>query len=180
MAVKKKKEVKKLYSKFFNTKERVIGASAVAAVIILAIIIFMFLEISNHGKMIIENNSGINLEYINTCFVGTEGSLTPTINIKSINTGNTQTIAIDPVDLSYKKANLEVKFKLADNPTEFLTDVGFFNDDFTGNINISLTKTDDPNLIKLTIKAKNGLFQSQLINCDESAMVNLSEGLVMD
>jgi hypothetical protein len=179
MANKKDKaKTNNLISSFFNTKAKLIGVSIVAAVIIL-ITIYLIIQESSYGKLIINNKSGIDIEYIKTSFVNNEGTVDNGLQTGKVTSGKTLTSAMEPVNLELTESNLEVVFKLA-GYDEMFTDVGYFNQDFTGNIRISFNKTKDPNIIKIKIKAGNGFFQTKTIYCDEEYDINLSENIIMD
>lgn len=177
---KNNKKAQSLGSSFFNTKGKIIGACVIGAVLLIVIFALMAIEGNNRGKMVVKNSTDLKLEYIKTYFVDEDGTVSPEVILNGIEAKDKVVKAIEPVKLFYTDANLEVRFKFEGNPNEFLTDVGRFQDDFDGSIRISLSKTDDPNLVKLEIKAKSGLFTSRLINCDETAMVDLEKGFVLE
>lgn len=167
-----------LVSGFINTKAKLIGVSIIGAVIIL-VTIFLIIREGSYGKLIINNKSGIDIEYIKTSFVNDEGTVDNGLQTGKVSAGKTLTSAMEPVDLELTESNLEVAFKLA-GYDEMFTDVGYFNQNFTGNIRISFNKTEDPNIIRIKIKAGNGLFQTSTINCDEEYDIDLNENIILD
>lgn len=179
MAKKSKKE-KSLFGSLFDTRAKMIRGCVIGAVLIIAIIALMIVEDNSRGKMVVKNNTDFKLEYVKTSFVDEEGPITSEVLLNDIEAGKKAVKKIEPAKLWNADANLEVRFKLEGNSNEFLTDVGLFNDNFDGKITISLSKTKDPNLLKLKIKAKSGFFSSRLIRCNEEALVDLGQGLILD
>jgi hypothetical protein len=173
-----KEDVKKFKSHFFNTKEKVIGVCAAGAIILALVIALMFVE-SSYGKLIVKNNSDINLENVSYVFVNSEDVLTESIETGAISAGTTYKSDLQKANLRYSEANLEVHFTF-EGHDELFTDVGYFVDDLNGNINITFSKTDDPNQIKLHIKASNGIFSTKTVDCDEIFTVNLSDGKIYE
>ena len=60
------------------------------------------------------------------------------------------------------------------------TDVGYFIDNFDGNVTISFLPTEDPNLVTFKVKASNGIFQTKTVDCDEEYTINLSESKIYE
>lgn len=175
---KNKEQSKSVISNFFNSKTKLITASVIGAAILLVIIILMIQE-GRYGKFVIKNNTDLDIEYINACFVNDEYILTDNIQTQKISAKSKVTYELTPVDLEGTQSNLELAFKLAGHD-EMFTDVGFFNQRFTGNIKVSFNKTSDPNIITIKIKAANGLFQSRNVYCDEEYEIDLAEGIILD
>lgn len=173
-----KTESKSLINSLFDSKAKIITASIIAAAIIL-VIIFLIIRESSYGKLIIANNTDIDIEYVKTSFVNEEGIVDNGLQTGKIAAGNKLKSALEPVDLEYTESNLEVAFKLA-GQDEMFTDVGYFNQRFYGNVKISFNKTDDPDIITIKIKAANGLFQSSSVNCNEEYDIDLKEGIILD
>jgi len=178
MANKKNKTKTTLLGSLFNSKAKIATASIIAAAIILIIVILIIRE-GSYGKLIIDNNSGIDLEYVKTSFVNEDSLVDSGMQTGKIAAGEKLTSAMEPIDLEGTESNLEVAFKLA-GYDEMFTDVGFFNQRFYGNIKISFSKTDDPDIIKIKIKASNGLFQSSSVNCNVEYEIDLEEGIILD
>jgi hypothetical protein len=172
----KKNDKKELKPKFFDSKSNIIKVSIAAAVILIMIAILMFTE-SRKGQFVVKNHTDLNLEYVSTRFVDTNGAISDTVKTENIKAKKTGTATIEPVDLWNYDANCEVRIKF-EGHDELLIDTGSFNDKFEGNIKVDLEKTGDPNLIKLKIKAGNGLLSTKLINCNETFTINLSAGEV--
>ncbi|MDD3174802.1 MAG: hypothetical protein PHF63_14305 [Herbinix sp.] len=162
----------------FDTKGKKIAVSITSAVILLLIILFMFIE-SGDGKLVIKNKSDLNLEYVKAKFVYSDGDVNTGIETESINADKTFTLPMDPIDLYGYNANYELRLKF-ENYDELLVDAGIFNDVFEGDIEVDFEKTEDPNIIKLKIKASNGLLPSKLIDCNEEYKINLSDGQVLE
>lgn len=147
------------------------GGIGVIVLIILAIII-----IENQGARIkINNETGMKLEYVKTYFVATEGALQDPILFENIESGDKLSTPIEKMYLYGKEANLEIRFKFADYEDEYLIDSGYFNDIFKGKVNISFTKAED-GIVKLKVKASNGILPSKRIICDEETEVFYKEG----
>jgi hypothetical protein len=159
----------------FDTKRKIVSV-ILASVLLLLIFLFMFFE-SGDGQLIIKNKTDLNLEYVKAKFVYAQDDVNTEIQTDSISANKTFTLPIDPINLSGYNANYEIRIKF-ENYDELLVDAGIFNDIFEGDIKIDFAKTDDPNLIKLKIKASNGLLPSKQINCNEEYTINLGEGKV--
>lgn len=172
------KSSKSLTRQFFNSKARIIGASAIAAVIIIIIAVFMIIE-GSYGKWSIKNKTELKLDYVNTEFVNPEGYVADGIETESIAAGKTYTTDLEKTNLLYTESNIEVRFKF-ENSEEMFTDVGYFIDNFDGNVTISFQPTDDPNLITLKVKASNGIFQTKTVDCNEEYTINLSESKIYE
>lgn len=171
----KNKKVSK-YKKFdiFDTKAKRIGVCITTAVLLLLIAVLMLLE-ADKGQLIIKNNTDLNLEYVNAKYVYTEGDVTAPLEIGSIKANDTYKAAIDSINLSGYSANYEIHFKF-ENYDEMFVDAGLFNAEFIGNMKVNFKKTDDPNILKMTVNAGNGLFNTNEIICDEKYNINLSTG----
>lgn len=176
--MKENKSSKSLTRQFFNSKARIIGASVVAAVIILLIALFMIIE-GSYGKWIIKNKTDLKLEYVTTEFVNPEGYVADGIDTENIAAGKTYTTNLEETNLFFTESNLEVRFKF-ENSEEMFTDVGYFMNNFDGNVTISFIPTEDPNLITLKVKASNGIFQTRTVDCDEEYTINLSENRIYE
>lgn len=176
--MKNKKTTKSLTSSFFDSKQKIIGAGVIAAVVIILVAVFMIIE-SGYGNWIIKNKTDLNLEYVKTSFINAEGNVEDGIDSGKVNAQSTYKSELDQADLKYTESNMEVRFKF-ENSEEMFTDVGYFVDNFDGNVTISFEKTDDPNLITLKIKAKNGIFQTKTVDCDAELTINLSEGKIYE
>lgn len=162
----------------YKTKGKVVLTAIVTIVILVFVAMFMYIE-SKDGQLIIKNNTDLNLKDIKTNYVYSEGPLTNEIKIESVKANKTFKMTMEPVNLRGYKANYQIRFKF-DKYDEFLVDAGIFNDTFEGNMNITFTKTDDPNLIQMKIKASNGLLPSKFIDCNEEYTLNLKEGKVIE
>lgn len=173
-----KENVQEFKSHFFNTKEKVIGICTAGAIILVLVVALMFVE-SSYGKFIVKNNSDINLENVSYVFVTSESVITNSVETGAISANSTYTSELEKANLKYSESNLEVHFNF-EGHDELLTDVGYFNDNLNGNIKITFTKTDDPNLVKLHIKASNGIFSTNTTDCDSTFTVNVSEGKIYE
>lgn len=147
-----------------------------AGIILLAVIILMSIE-STAGKITVRNNSDIKLEYVKAYFVGSEGSLTEDeMLFENLEKGETSELLLDKIDLAYREANLEVRFKF-EGYDELFVDSGYFNDVFKGKISVRFDNTHDDKVL-LKIKASTGVIPSPQISCNEEHIVNLAEGYV--
>lgn len=176
--MKEAKESKVEKKKILDTRGKVFAAVAASVVVFVLIVVLMYME-TGYGKVIIKNNSDLNLEYAKTSFVYTEGELAAGLEAKDIKAHKTFSAELEPIDLLGYNANYEIHFKF-ENHEEFLVDAGIFNDKFEGNIKVEFKKTSDPNLIKMKVKASNGILPSKAINCNEEYTINLSEGKVLE
>ena len=165
---------------FLDTKEKVIAACITGAVILLVVFVLMLLE-NNKGKLIINNNTDYNLDYVNSYFVmsyedATEISLK---DIDGINANKKSITKFGEVDLRYTESNLEIVFQF-ENHEELFVDSGIFNDILKGNVNITFDQTKDPDIIKMKVKAKNGILPSKTIICNDEYMINLKDNEIME
>lgn len=174
-AKKRKKNQEKI---FFNTRHRVVMTAGISAAIFLLVAILMYVE-SRDGRLIINNNTDLNLEYVKGKFVTSGGDLSNDTEIKEIKANSTGKKSIDPENLYNTNANYQISFKFEGHDA-LLIDAGNFNDTFEGSIRLSLTKTNDPNLIKAKITAENGLMPSKLIDCNETYTIDLQKGQVIE
>lgn len=175
---KEEEKEKKLSSYFFDTKGKIIGVCLTAAIIVLITIALMIVE-SGYGKLIVKNKSDLKLEYVKTSFVNMNGTVASGLKTGSIDAEKNLTADIEEANLLGTDSNLEVRFKF-ENRDEMFTDAGKFNANFNGDIKITFEKTDDPNKIKLKIKASNGIFSTKSIDCNESFTIDLKEGQILE
>jgi hypothetical protein len=162
----------------FNSKSKVVLTVVISAVIFILVVFVMVME-SKDGQLIIKNNTDLNLNYVKAKFVYSDGDVNEGIQAKDIKAGNTYKKAMDPINLTNIKANYEIRFQF-DGYDELLTDCGLFNETFEGNIKVTFDKTEDPNLIKLKVKANNGILPSKLTQCNDEFTINLKEGKVIE
>lgn len=174
-----KKQVKaKSRNIFLNSKPKIITAGIIAVALLL-VVIFLIIREGSYGKLIIKNNTDLNLEYVKTSFVNEDGIVDNGLQTGKVAAGDKLTSDLEPVDLENTESNLELAFKLS-GYDEMFTDVGYFNQKFIGNIKVTFNKTDDPDIIIIKIKAANGLFQTKNIYCDEEYEIDLKEGIILD
>lgn len=174
--IKKAPEVK---PSFFDSKANVALVGIAAIIILVLSAVFMFVE-SGYDKYQINNNTDLKLEYVKSHYVYEQGSLTDEATVENIEANSRYSEAAKEINLTGAEANLEIRFKF-ENSEELFTDSGIFNGKFSGNIRIDFEKTDDPNIIKMTVKAHNGIFgNTKEINCDETYNIDLSENIILD
>ncbi len=174
--IKKAPEVK---PSFFDSKVNVALVGVAAIIILVLSAVFMFIE-SGYDKYQITNNTDLKLEYVKSYYVYSEGPLTEELVTENIEPGNSYSEAAKEINLTGAEANLEIRFKL-ENSDEMLADSGIFNGKFSGNIRIKFDKTKDPNIIKMTVKASNGIFgNTKDIICDETYSIDLSQNMILD
>ncbi len=174
--IKKAPEVK---PSFFDSKTNVAFVGIAAIIILVLSAVFMFVE-SGYDKYQIDNNTDLKLDYVTSQFVYEQGSLTEELKTENIEAKNSYTEAAKVINLTGFEANLEIRFKF-ENGEELLTDSGIFNGKFSGNVRIKFDKTDDPNVVKMTVKAKNGIFgNTRQIECDETYTIDVSQSMLLD
>jgi hypothetical protein len=173
--MRKKNKKQTQSSILLNTKEKKIAAAIASAVLLLLVIIFMIIE-SNDGKITVKNNTNLQLEYVNTYFVGEEGPITDNIEFNDIAAKGKAFLPQEEINLFGSNSNFEVRFKFENNE-ELFVDAGVFNDKFNGNIKLTFEEEKD-GIIVLKVKASNGLLSSKLIDCNEKYRINLAEGIV--
>ncbi len=175
---KKTESVKEFKSHILDTRGKMIGAIAAGAVILVTAFILMIVE-SGYGRITITNNTELNLEYIKTSFVDSESNHIDLGRIETVNAKENYSEALPAVNLVYTESNLEVRFKFADHE-ELFTNAGYFLSNFDGNIKITFDKTEDPNLLSLKIKASNGIFRTNTVDCNVTLLVNLADGKIYE
>jgi len=144
------------------------------ALVILLTIVFIFIE-NREGKTVIRNATDTKLEYVKAYFVDAQGPLHEGYLAQNLEPGKSWTLITGKNKLLGTEANLEVLFKF-EGSEEVFVDAGYFNDSFDGNITIDFNTTDEKDIIKLHVKASNGLLSSRLIDCDDEFMIDLVEG----
>ena len=82
---------------------------------------------------------------------------------------------LEKMDLSYREANLEIRFKF-EGYDELFVDAGYFNDEFKGKITISFTDTEDEKVI-LKVKASGGILPSPNISVMKSILLILKKDM---
>ncbi|HHV13907.1 MAG TPA: hypothetical protein GXX75_26930 [Clostridiales bacterium] len=174
--IKKAPEVK---PSFFDSKANVALVGVAAIIILVLSAVFMFIE-SGYDKYQITNNTDLKLEYVKSYYVYEEGPLTEEVAAENIEPGSSYSEKAKEINLTGTEANLEIRFKF-ENLDEMLTDSGIFNGKFSGNIRVKFDKTKDPDIIKMTVKAHNGIFgNTNEINCDETYNIDISQNMLLD
>lgn len=178
MRVRKVKKEKRAPRKnFFDSKEKIIGFSIAAAVLVILIAVVMLLDLKDEGRLIIKNDTDLKLEYVSAKYVSAETDLTQPVKTDSIDANKTFSMKVDPLEFIGYNANYNISLKFKDHD-ELSVDAGLFNTRFTGDIKIVFSKTKDPNKLKMTVKAKKGLIPSGKISCDDEYTVDFKEGAV--
>ena len=172
-----RKQQKKEKVKFFDNKSNIIKTAVIGSALFIIIVILMLIE-SGEGMTEIKNDTDLKLEYVKAYFVNAEEAMDEDITFDAINAGASDKKTTGNHNLYGQNANLEVRFKF-EGHEELFVDAGIFNDDFSGNITIDFEQLNQED-IQLNIKAKSGLFNSSLIDCNEEYTVKLSEGYVAE
>lgn len=150
---------------------------SLAGLVLLLVVILMVIE-SKSSKIMVQNDSDIKLEYVKAYFVDMEGPISDDVMLfENLESGDKSELPLEKIDLVYRQANLEVRFKF-EGHDEMFVDAGYFNEVFSGRINIDFEETDDDGKLLLKIKAKTGVLPSPHIRCDEEHVVNLAEGYI--
>ncbi|NLL01247.1 MAG: hypothetical protein GX271_11395 [Clostridiales bacterium] len=149
---------------------------SLAGLILLAIIVLISIE-NRSANITVRNKSDYKLEYIKAYFVDTEGRISEDdIVFENLESGDKAKLPLDKIDLLYREANLELRFKFEDKD-EMFVDSGYFNDVFEGQISIDFDDIDDDR-VNLKVKASTGLLPSPYIDCNEEHILNLATGEV--
>jgi hypothetical protein len=175
----KESDIKKGAKKeLLDTKNKKITAGIITAAILIIIIVIMVIESGVKSQMTVSNNTDMNLEYVKVKYILYDEDLTNSIQTDKIDANKSLTMNIIPANLlGVDGANFRVTFKF-EGQNEIYADAGSFSDKFQGKMKIKFSKTEDPNLLKMTVKADTGLFSSELIDCNEVFTVDLSKGIV--
>lgn len=145
---------------------------SLAGIILLTVVVLMAIE-SRPSKIMIDNDTDINLEYVKAYFVDMYGRVTEEdMLFENIEAGDKSVLPLEKIDLYNREANLEVRFKFEDHD-EMFVDAGYFNDAFNGRISIDFMDMVNDDKLLLKIKASIGLLPSPHISCDEEHIVNL-------
>jgi hypothetical protein len=169
----KKNNVEKKANVFDSQRNRMILGGVIAAALLLMVIL-MFIE-NSQGKIVISNNSGTKIEYVQVYFVSAEGPLHEGFRADNLEAGKAQSFPIGENKLLGAEANLEVRFKF-EGSDEVFVDAGYFNDTFHGNITVDFRPAEEPDTVNLHVKAANSLLKSKLIDCDDEFKINIAEG----
>lgn len=149
---------------------------SLAGIILLVTIVLIVIE-SSSARITVRNKSDIKIEYVKAYFVDMEGKVTEDETLfENIDSGDKFVLPIEKIDLSYREANLEVRFKF-EGHDEMFVDSGYFNDIFEGHISVRFEDVDEEKVI-LKIKASAGVLPSPHIDCNEEHIVNLATGEV--
>lgn len=149
---------------------------SLAGIILLLTIVLVAIENLSTG-FTVNNASSTKLEYVRAYFVDTEGPVNEDkFLFENINGGEKNKKPIEKIDLSYRYANLEIRFKL-EGQEELFVDAGYFNEVFDGRILVQFEDMDNGNIL-LKVKAKAGVIPSPHIDCDEEHIINLTTGEV--
>ena len=173
-----KKQEKQQQRSFFDSKVNVAVLCAAIGVILILSIIFMIIE-GSYGSTKIKNQTDLTLEYVTVNFVSYDGPVNEGFSTGQMEAGKSYTADSEEINLTGAEANLELRIKF-ENQEEILNDVGYFNGKFNGNIKINFEKTDDPNIVKVKVKAGNGVFNTNLIDCNEEFLIDLNEGIALE
>lgn len=158
-------------------KSRNILIYALAGIAFIIMVVFIMIE-SSSGHIIVKNNTDKTLEYVKLYFINDEDQISETFNINDAKPGEDYKIDFDKIDLSYQEANLEIIFKF-EGYDEMFTDLGYFNEIFSGKVTVDFSGTDESNIL-LHVKASSGILPSPNVNCDEEHIINLKEGYIED
>lgn len=150
---------------------------SIAGIVLLAIIVLMVIE-GSAGQITVRNDSDIKLEYVKTYFIDSEEMISDEeMLFEDIESSVSLKLPLEKIDLSYRQANLEVRFKL-EGHDEMFVDAGYFNEIFDGKINISFQNIMNENKLLLKIKASAGVLPSPHMICNEEHVINLDEDYV--
>jgi hypothetical protein len=170
-----KQEGTKTIKADFGQKKIYIAIGIVGVLIILSFI-WIMIESTSGGKFTFTNKSDYKIEYMKATFVNDEWQLSDTMNFENVASKSKDTLDINDIDLNNTQASLQLKIKF-EGYDEFVLDAGYFDDLFTGNINIIL-KQSKQDQVDIYIKAKNSLLSSKTTNCDEYYTIYVKEGYI--
>ncbi|NLO08328.1 MAG: hypothetical protein GX129_00445 [Clostridiales bacterium] len=147
---------------------------SLAGLVLLFVVILLVIE-GMSSKIIIKNNSDVKLEYVKAYFVDIEGPVSDDVKLfENLDRGDNSVLPLEKIDLAYRQANLEVRFKF-EGHDELFVDAGYFNEIFSGRINIGFEDIDNERIL-LKVKASTGVIPSPHIDCDEEYVFNLATG----
>lgn len=144
---------------------------------IIAVLMCAWIIIENvsSGKFNIENSTSYTIESLEATFVNDEWNVSDTLTFENkLLSNSNDTLEFDKIKLNNMAANLQLKIKF-EGYSPIVLEAGYFNDLFTGNINIKLKDTKDGN-VHIYIKAKNSILSSANNGCDEDYIIYVKEG----
>ncbi len=162
---------------FFESKKKMTIAGVAVLAVLLIISVLIYIE-STDNKIVIKNKTDLKVEYLKAYYVGPEEAYNEGINVTELTAGKTESIPQETINLLGAQANLEIRFKF-EGYEELFVDAGYFDDVFSGKVAINFVPTSDGK-IKMTVKARNGIVNSNRIVCDDYYTINLAEGYIED
>lgn len=149
---------------------------AIAIIGIVAVLMCAWIIIENvgGGKFNIVNSTSYNIKSIEATFVNDDWSVSDTLTFKNLGSNSKETKKFDEFNLNNMEANLELKINF-EGYEPIVLQAGYFNELFTGNIDIKLKEIEDGN-VHIFLKAKNGVFSASVNGCDEDYIIYVKEG----
>ncbi len=136
---------------------------------------WIFIENLGGGEFNLENSTSYTIESFEATFVNDDWNVSDTLTFENKLLSNTSdSLEFDKINLNNMAANLQLKIKFEGYP-EIVLVAGYFDDLFTGNINIKLKEIEDGN-VHIFIKAKNSIFSSTINGCKEDYIIYVKEG----
>lgn len=142
----------------------------IVGIFLAVFVIGMIIENVNSEKIVICNDSGMDIEFIQVYFVDLNDEPHDILGLDSdlsLKNGEKYSAAFIPAeDINTEGAFLEVEVRFAGKNT-IIENAGYFSRPFHGKISVSFDKTK--NGVSLDIKAGEGLFQSTAnTKCDDT------------
>lgn len=169
-----KKEDKKPKKVFLDTKAKRITAISGAIIILLVIAVFMYIDSSKKCQLIVNNETDLNLEYVKAKYITTDYDLTNEVTMEKLSANKKNAIDAIPFEYLGYDAVYEITFKF-ENKAELFVDAGSFSNNFDGPIKVDFKKTDNPDILNMTIKANGGLLMRKTVYCNDNFTVDLKE-----
>lgn len=157
-----------------DNKKRITIVSITLAIVLISV--WIIIETIGGGKFSFKNNTSYNIEYMEATFVNDVWQVSDTLKFDKLMTDGIDTKHFDEFNLNNLQANLQLEIKF-EGYDPFVLVAGYFDDLFTGNINVTLDEVNKDE-VDIFIKAKNGIISSRTTDCDENYRINVTEGYI--
>lgn len=134
------------------------------------------METIGGGKLNFNNSTDYKIEYVKATFMNDDWQISDTMAIENVEARSKSSLEFGAEDLNNMEASLQIELKF-EGYKRFVLDAGYFNDLFTGNVDIAL-KQNNSEEVEIYIKAKNGILSSTTTDCNENYTIYVKEGYI--
>jgi hypothetical protein len=157
-------------------KNKFVVTIGVLGVLVLLSFIWIIMENFGGGNLNFNNSTDYKVEYMKATFMNDEWQISDTMAVENVEAGSKSSVNFGTEDLNNMEASLQIELKF-EGYDRFVLDAGYFNDLFTGNINVTL-KQNNSDEVEIYIKAKNGILSSATTDCNENYTIYVKEGYI--